>query len=519
MIDKMTKISLLHIQKSSVQTKKIGAFFEKNECECPFNLDFDYNRVPNPKDALKHIERFEVDVILLKVRETSYSQLDQIQALRQALPYKPIILLCDAMRDTSAKKALESGADDCLHSRGLDRELLLRSILLWHRIRKTESAFLKSCFMTNIDQMFSSVDGEEDAFLESLGKNLKDIEGANWISIFELSEDRNRIRKRFGTSKTCPSEICDNIPAYGTPFWEDFRSKLRHEQTFDLYHKESSKNLEKSEIELFFPLKDVKTTVIPVKDYLNVYGFILIGKRVDDELKETEIVFIKVATKLASMIFQRKAHDRMFSELTDTLRLLNKILRHDIMNNLSVIYGVLNLYSTSKDESLIQDTREAIDRSITFIERMKDYEGSLKLGVELRAEELRPIVEKTFDIYPVDHTIRGNCTALIDDAMTSVINNIVGNALEHSNGSRIDVVMTQKDTEAIIEISDNGEGIPDRFKNMIFDEGFAKGRNPGTGLGLFIVKKIITRYRGTISVLDNNPQGTTFRIHLQSPVG
>ena len=115
MLDSKTTISLLHIQKSSVQTRKISSFFTENQCECPFDIEFNYNRVPNSKSAISFMEKNHVDVILIKVRETSYSQLENIQSLRNALPEKPIILLCDAVRDTSARKALRFGADDCLH--------------------------------------------------------------------------------------------------------------------------------------------------------------------------------------------------------------------------------------------------------------------------------------------------------------------------------------------------------------------------------------------------------------------
>jgi two-component system, NtrC family, nitrogen regulation sensor histidine kinase NtrY len=66
---------------------------------------------------------------------------------------------------------------------------------------------------------------------------------------------------------------------------------------------------------------------------------------------------------------------------------------------------------------------------------------------------------------------------------------------------------------AKIEVSDNGEGIPDDDKKRIFEPYFST-KSHGTGLGLAIVSQIIKDHRGFIDVMDNNPKGTRFIIEL-----
>jgi signal transduction histidine kinase len=62
---------------------------------------------------------------------------------------------------------------------------------------------------------------------------------------------------------------------------------------------------------------------------------------------------------------------------------------------------------------------------------------------------------------------------------------------------------------------DHGRGIPDHIKKMIFEETFKYGRNAGTGIGLYIVKRTVERYGGKISVNDTQGGGATFSIWLE----
>jgi len=62
-------------------------------------------------------------------------------------------------------------------------------------------------------------------------------------------------------------------------------------------------------------------------------------------------------------------------------------------------------------------------------------------------------------------------------------------------------------------VQDTGSGIPDEMKGRLFLPYFST-KKEGTGLGLAIVHRIITEHGGRITVLDNRPKGTVFRIEL-----
>lgn len=108
-------------------------------------------------------------------------------------------------------------------------------------------------------------------------------------------------------------------------------------------------------------------------------------------------------------------------------------------------------------------------------------------------------------------------------SLSSVIYNLIENAIKYSSpGDVIAVSLEGDDTEVKLRIADTGFGIPEGEKMRIFERFYRIGREEtrrtsGTGLGLFIVKQIVTLHDGRIEVKNNTPKGSIFEITL--PVG
>jgi signal transduction histidine kinase len=105
--------------------------------------------------------------------------------------------------------------------------------------------------------------------------------------------------------------------------------------------------------------------------------------------------------------------------------------------------------------------------------------------------------------------------------LTSVAVNLLENAAKYSQPNPVIHTSLQRGgaRELIWEVSDNGMGIPDREKRRVFTKFYRVGNEDtrttkGTGLGLFIVKQLVEKHGGQLELLDNEPQGTTFRIFL-----
>lgn len=96
-----------------------------------------------------------------------------------------------------------------------------------------------------------------------------------------------------------------------------------------------------------------------------------------------------------------------------------------------------------------------------------------------------------------------------------VFTNLITNAFQAMNGKRNQLTLSSRSLKDFVEIkvSDNGVGIPPQYVKKIFDPFFTtKKMGEGTGLGLNIVYRIVTKYEGTIEVESAEGIGTTFMI-------
>ena len=100
----------------------------------------------------------------------------------------------------------------------------------------------------------------------------------------------------------------------------------------------------------------------------------------------------------------------------------------------------------------------------------------------------------------------------------SVITNLVDNALKYSPElKKVTVSLLNRNGGIVFSVADQGIGIAPGEKKNIFNRFYRTGdettrKTKGTGLGLYIVKYIVDRHRGSISVNDNPPKGTVFEI-------
>ncbi len=96
--------------------------------------------------------------------------------------------------------------------------------------------------------------------------------------------------------------------------------------------------------------------------------------------------------------------------------------------------------------------------------------------------------------------------------------NLINNAIKHhdSANANIQIKVRLNKLHTVLEVQDNGPGIPDKFKHKVFDLfQTLKSRDEveASGIGLSVVKKIVLNYGGKIAIKDNTPRGSRFVIH------
>lgn len=106
-------------------------------------------------------------------------------------------------------------------------------------------------------------------------------------------------------------------------------------------------------------------------------------------------------------------------------------------------------------------------------------------------------------------------TAWVDpDRLSQILINLLTNALRAiPDHGRVELRATANNDSTVIEVADNGHGIPAELLPHIFER-FYKGKQGGLGLGLAIVRELVAAHDGTIDVTSEPEQGTTFTLHL-----
>lgn len=158
------------------------------------------------------------------------------------------------------------------------------------------------------------------------------------------------------------------------------------------------------------------------------------------------------------------------------------------------------------------------------------FDGKKEQWEQLRIDELVLSVKETVDRIMPDNSVMINFDNLPDDERKLVVNgnetllraafsNIVLNSCKYSDNKPVSIIITASQGMAVIEIADQGIGIPDREMAQIFVPFFRASNTTkykGYGIGLPLTNNIIKMHKGSIAVNSTVNVGTRFVVYLPS---
>ncbi|GHA80604.1 PAS domain-containing sensor histidine kinase [Pontibacter akesuensis] len=216
------------------------------------------------------------------------------------------------------------------------------------------------------------------------------------------------------------------------------------------------------------------------------------------------------------------------------------LLAHDLAGPLGLIGSLSEVlaeetrqYRSTELNKLVELIASTSAHSVAMIKDLTNHEFLETTGVDLikrrvnMVEKFKEVIEqyrksegeirKTFVFEPSSDTI----FAALDDAkFMQAINNLISNAIKFTYpGGIISVRLQERAQSVLVEVEDNGVGIPEKFYDILFDK-FTNARRPGlngepsTGLGMSIIKMIVEWHSGEIWFKSEEGKGTTFYIEV-----
>lgn len=283
-------------------------------------------------------------------------------------------------------------------------------------------------------------------------------------------------------------------------------------------------------------------SVLELIEHPDMHAMILSDNGDSDPLHHYEIGFPdgKVASAQFTVI-PGVGHAVTMQDITylkEVDRVRNEILHtisHDLRSPLTSVIGYTELITRAgslndNQREFLGRIHESVDHITTLFNDLLEL-GSIEAGLDTRREpvQLEGLLKYSLDMLQgqikskrikVETDVDSSLPVLRANPvrLRQVFDNVIGNAIKYSgDGGEVKVSLRAEGDQIIIQVTDNGPGIPAQDQARIFDK-FYRGRNKdrqeGSGLGLAIVKSIVEAHQGRIWVESALKQGSTFFIVL-----
>lgn len=265
------------------------------------------------------------------------------------------------------------------------------------------------------------------------------------------------------------------------------------------------------------PMKRITDTVVAFRDDPDDIANILPTSRRRDEIGRAQRALHDMQDALRAALKQRERLAAMGTAVTK--------VNHDLRNILSSTSLLSERLAQSEDPKVRQAVPrlfESIDRAVDLCSKTLVY--TREEAPPLRRADLclRGLVD---DAEPYLATAREADTRWANEVpevvqihadreeFLRVLVNLGRNAFQA--GARTVAVRARREGAALlIDVADDGPGLPPRAREHLFQPFAGSARPGGTGLGLAIAREIVSAHRGQLMLVATGAQGTTFRISL-----
>ena len=206
------------------------------------------------------------------------------------------------------------------------------------------------------------------------------------------------------------------------------------------------------------------------------------------------------------------ARNNVLIESLDNLCQLNDKLRmdrHDYLNHLQIIYGLMELEEYDEMNSYLRKVYKELLKTGKAVKTSKPAINALLAAkmAEAESQDIEFLIDVKSDLKKL---------CIEDWELCKILSNLIDNAiraLEDFSGDnkKIRVNITETPERYIFGVEDNGPKIPEDYRENIFKKGFSTKKEEGHGMGLAIVSEILSKNGGDIE-LSSDDEETVFTV-------
>jgi signal transduction histidine kinase len=281
---------------------------------------------------------------------------------------------------------------------------------------------------------------------------------------------------------------------------------------------------------------------VPIADGDHRFGVLLIAGDLEGRLNDLRGVAGTFAQQAAGALTQARLFEQLaernaaLEERSGVIRDLVYALSHDLRTPLAALGMTMRQAEAGAYGELPERYRDIVARSIIATDDVQRLAETLLLVARFESGDRRPERDRV-DLGELARQISGELEALAAtrgvtlelataDGVSTIgdrgdirraIINLAANALEHTPPrGRVHLAVDRSETQATIRVSDDGFGVSEKARAHLFAR-FARGDNrggAGSGLGLYIVRRVAEESGGVVMYEPNVPQGSIFTLRL-----
>ena len=222
----------------------------------------------------------------------------------------------------------------------------------------------------------------------------------------------------------------------------------------------------------------------------------------------------------------------LFRDITDRetreqrLAVLNRILRHNVRNDLDVVLAYADHVA---DDEVRTGIRESTTSLLELSEKVREAEAVMTERTDSpESVDLTEVANGVVDRFRSENESATISLVCPDEVVIAshravlrrVLSELVENSLEHTttDSPRIDVTVREVSDEMVeLSVADDGPGLPEREQDILA-AGTETQLEHGHGIGLWFVNWAVTQLGGDLQFRENDPEGSVVTVRLYDPV-